>query len=184
MANVFDALGRIDFLAVLWLFPIAFALHEAEEWNIVAWERRTFEGVEHATDRGARTWLVFITLIYFLWCGAATLPGNPALAAFVFLPAVAIAVQNALQHVYWSFHFRQYAPGVVTSVLLLIPTGGYVVARAVRQGHAPVWYAALWVVLILLGLVQTIRAGNQMASPVRAIHSLGNKLSEMIFGPV
>ena len=177
MALILDALGRIDFLVILWLFPIAYALHEAEEWNILAWERRNFEGVEHATDRGARTWLVFITLIYFLWCAAATLPGNPVFAATVFLPAMAIAILNALQHVYWSFRFGEYAPGVVTSVLLVIPTGGYIVARAVRQGYTPVWYAAMWAVLILLGLVQTLRAGNEMTSPIRAIHDWGNSIS-------
>jgi hypothetical protein len=181
MVHIFDALGRIGFLVVLWLFPIAFALHEAEEWNIVAWERRSFEGMEHATVRGARTWLVFISLIYFLWCAAATLPSNPVLAAFVFLPAVAIAVQNALQHAYWAFHFRQYAPGVATSVLLVIPTGGYIVTRAVQGGYAPVWYVSVLAVLILPGLVQTVRASNEMTSPMRAIHTLGNRLSEMIF---
>jgi hypothetical protein len=70
---------------------------------------------------------------------------------------------------------------VVTSVLLVLPIGGYIVARAVQQGYAPVWYVAIWAVLMTPGLIQTVRAGNEMTAPIRAIHNWGIKLSEMMF---
>jgi hypothetical protein len=173
-------LETLGFLRVLWLFPIAFALHEAEEWNIMKWYHRNYADLPPATDRSARTWIVFISLVGFVWVGVAVLPDSPSVAAFVSLPAIALSIQNALQHIYWLFYFRQYAPGVVTSALLLIPIGGYIVAKAVQHGYAPVWYVAIWAVLIVPGLVQTVRAGNQMTSPMRAIHDLGIKLSKMI----
>jgi hypothetical protein len=181
MSNILAALENLDFLSVLWLFPIAFALHEAEEWNIMKWYHRNYANLPPATDRGARTWIVFISLVGFAWIAVAVLPGSPSVAAFVSLPAIALAIQNALQHIYWLFYFKQYAPGVVTSVLLVIPIGGYIFARAVQQGYTPVWYVALWAVLVVPGLVQTVRAGNEMTPPIRAIHNLGIKLSEMIF---
>ena len=184
MANILAALENLDFLSVLWLFPIAFALHEAEEWNIMKWYRWNYTDLPPATDRSARMWIVFISLVGFVWIAIAVLPGSPSVAAFVSLPAIALAIQNALQHVYWLFYFRQYAPGVVTSALLVIPTSVYIVARAVQQGHIPVWYVATWAVLIVPGLVQTVRAGNEMTSPMRAIHDLGIKLSKMIFKSV
>jgi hypothetical protein len=181
MTSILAALENLDFLSVLWLFPIAFALHEAEEWNIMKWYRRNYTDLPPATDRSARTWIVFVSLVGFVWIAIAVLPGNPSVAAFVALPAIALVIQNALQHVYWLFYFRQYAPGVVTSVLLVIPIGGSIIARAVQHGYAPLWYVAIWAVLIVPGLVQTVRAGKEMTSPMRAIHVLGIKLSKRIF---
>ncbi len=119
-------------------------------------------------------------MVGLVWCAVATLPGSPTIAAWVILPAVAIMLQNALQHVYWSFYFRQYAPGVITSVLLLIPIGCYVAARAVQQGYAPIWYAAVWAVLPVLGLAQTVKAGNKMTPLIRAINNIGIGLAERI----
>jgi hypothetical protein len=104
-----------------------------------------------------------------------------AFALFVFLPAIALALQTVLQHVYWLFYFRQYAPGVVTLVLLLIPIGCYLVTRAVQGGYVPLWYVVIWALLIVPGLVQTVRAGNEMTPPIRAIHNLGTRLAERIF---
>jgi hypothetical protein len=37
MSEILTALARLDFLEALWLFPLAVALHEAEEWNLVRW---------------------------------------------------------------------------------------------------------------------------------------------------
>ena len=99
-------------------------------------------------------------------------------AAFVFLPAIALVLLNAFQHVYWLLYFRQYAPGIVTSIVLLIPTGFYLAARAVQQGYVPIWYVAVWAVPVVVGLVQTVRAGNQVTPLVRAVYNLGFWLSE------
>lgn len=182
MGNLLAAIGNIEFLSALWAFPVAFAAHEFEEWNIMKWYHRNYVDLPPSTDRGARTWIVFVSLIGFVWCAIAVLPGSPSVAAFVFIPAIAIALLNALQHLYWLFHFRQYAPGVVTSVTLLLPVGCYLVARAVQQGFVPVWYVGIWIVMIALGLFQTVRAGNEMTPLIRAIHNLGTWLSERIFG--
>jgi hypothetical protein len=181
MSHVLTALEQIGFQGTWWLFLFAFVLHEAEEWNISKFEHRNFEGLPSAaTDRSARMWIAFISVVGLIWCAVATLPGNPTIAAWVILPAIAIALQNALQHVYWSFYFRQYAPGVITSVLLLIPLGCYVIARAVQQGYVPIWYAAVLAVLPVLGLAQTVKAGNKMTPLIRAINNIGITLSERI----
>ncbi len=42
MNNIFAATIHIDFLTWLWLFTIAFALHELEEWNILNWYQRNY----------------------------------------------------------------------------------------------------------------------------------------------
>lgn len=181
MSNFLTVLETFDFTSVLWLLPLAFALHEAEEWNITRWEHRHFVGMPpNATDKSARAWIAFVSAVGFVWCAVAALPGNPTVAAFVFLPAIAFVLMNAFQHVYWSLHFRQYAPGVVTAIGLLIPTGLYVAFRAVQQGYVPIWYAAVWAVPIVAGLVQTVRAGDRVTAVVRTVYNVGSWLVERI----
>ncbi len=110
----------------------------------------------------------------------ATLPGNPVLAAYVFLPAIAVATQNALQHVYWLFYFKQYAPGIITSAVCLIPLGVYLVLRAVLQSYVSFWYVGILMLLLIPGLVQTVQAKNRMTKQIRAIHHLGIKLAGLL----
>jgi len=98
----------------------------------------------------------------------------------VLLPAAAVAFQNALQHVFWLIYFREYAPGVVTSVLLLIPMVCYLTARAVQQGYVPAWYVVALAVLIVPGLIQTARAGNRLTPQFRAIHNFSVALSKWL----
>jgi hypothetical protein len=125
-------------------------------------------------------WIAFVSLVGLIWCAVATLPGNPTIAAWIFLPAIAIMLQNALQHIYWSYYFRQYAPGVITAALMLIPLGCYVMGRAIEREYVPTWYAAIWVAFIMVGFAQTVRAGNKMTPFIRSINDLGIWLSDRI----
>ena len=180
MSDIFAALARIDFLGWLWIFVIAYALHELEEWNILRWYQRNYVDLPPATDKSVRAWIAFFSLICIVWCAVATLPGNPTFAALAFLPIIAVAVQNALQHVYWLSFFKQYAPGVVTSAVILIPLGGYVTIQAMWQTYVPVWYVGLLVLLIIPGLIQTVQAKNRMTKQIRVIHHLGIRLVERL----
>jgi hypothetical protein len=181
MSNIVTALEQISFLNLLWIFFLIFVLHEFEEWNIDRFERQYFEGLPPAaTDRSARMWIGFVSLVGLIWCAVAALPGNPTIAAWIFLPAIAILLQNALQHIYWSWYFRQYAPGVITAALLLIPSGCYVIARAIEQGYVPAWYVAVLAVLVIIGSAQTVRAGNKMTPLIRTINNIGVWISDRI----
>lgn len=180
MSSLWASIGQISFLAWLWIFVAAFAAHEFEEWNILPWYQRNYVDLPPSTDRAVRAWIVFVVLIGVVWCGVATLPGNPTFAAYVFLPAVAVMTQNALQHVFWLFYFRQYAPGIVTAVLGLIPLATYLAVRAVLENLVPIWYVGILTLVIIPGLVQTVKAKNTMTKPIRAIHHIGIKLAGML----
>jgi hypothetical protein len=181
MNDILTLFKQLDFLSMPWLFVIAFVIHELEEWNITEFELRNFVGVPATvTGRNARTWIGIICGVGLAWCAAATWPGNPTLAAYVFLPAVALALGNALQHVFWTLYFRQYAPGVISASVLLLPLGGYLVARAVQQGYVAPAYAAVLIVLMVFPPVQAVRAGNEMTAPVRGVYRLGNWLAEKL----
>jgi hypothetical protein len=181
MNNFLIALEKMNFLSLLWTFYFVFILHELEEWNIDRFEHQHFEGLSPAaTDRSARLWIGFVVLVGLIWCAVATIPGNPTIAAWIFLPAIAILLQNALQHIFWSYYFRVYVPGVITSVLMLIPFGCYLVTRAVAQGYVPAWYAAVWGAFVVIGFAQTVQAGDKMTPIIRSINDIGIWISDRI----
>ncbi|MBN1312441.1 MAG: HXXEE domain-containing protein [Anaerolineae bacterium] len=127
-----------------------------------------------------RIWIAFICTVGLIWCAAATLPGKPPIAAFVFLPAVVLVAGNALQHIFWSFYFRQYAPGVITAVLLIIPLGGYLTITAIQQHYVPLWYVAAWLGVMAVVVVQTVRSGNRASPMIHRIYNLGNWIAEKL----
>lgn len=170
----------MSFLTAIWLLPVALLFHEAEEWNILRWEQRNFVNLPVKTNVSVRTFLVVFTLFGFLWTALAALPNNPTIAAFVFLPFAAGAFLNALQHLFYTIYFRQYAPGVITSVVLYLPIVGYLTTRAIEENLVPAAYVVVLVILTILGLIQTIRAGNIATSPFRAISHTGVVLSKWL----
>jgi len=170
----------MSFLAAIWLLPVALAFHEAEEWNILGWQQRNFVNLPAKTNASIRTTLVFVTLLGFLWTALAAVPNNPKIAAFMILPFAAIGFLNALQHLFYMMYFRQYAPGVITSVVLLLPITGYVTARAIEENLVPVVYVVAITILVILGLVQTMKAGNTFIPAFRAISHFGMALSKWL----
>ena len=159
-----------QYSVAIWLFAVAYALHEAEEWNSLGWHQRNFPDLPPGeTDRSIRTFLVLASVAVLAWAGLVTAWGDPRIAAFLFLPTAAVVVQNALQHVYWQFAFREYAPGVVTSVLLLIPGTVVLAVAAVQRGYVPAWYVLVLAILLGPGVIQTVRAGHSLTPPLRAI---------------
>ena len=178
--RIAPTLIHMSFLTAIWLLPIALALHEVEEWNILPWEERNFVNLPTKTHASIRTFLVFFTLLGFLWTALAALPNNPKIAAFVLLPMAAGAFLNALQHLFYTLYFRQYAPGVITSTVLYLPIIGYLTARAIAENLVPVGYVVVLGILTVLGLVQTIKAGNTFTPFFRAISHFGIALSKRL----
>lgn len=169
-----------SFLTAIWLLPIALAFHELEEWNILGWEQRNFLNVPAKTNTSVRTFLVFFTLLGFLWAALAALPNNPTIAAFVILPFAAGALLNALQHLFYTLYFKQYSPGVITAVVLYLPIVGYLTARAIKENLVPVIYVAALGILTIPGLIQTIKAGNTFTPAFRAFSHIGVTLSRWL----
>ena len=180
MKDFLTAMAQIDFLVWLWVFVFVFAVHEVEEWNILKWYQRNYVDLPPSTNKATRAWIVFVILVGSVWCAVATLPGDPVIAAYVLLPAIAIVMQNAIQHVYWQYYFKQYAPGIITAILCLIPLGIFLFIIAVWHKLVPIWYVGILSLLIIPGLVQTVKAKNRMTPQIRAIHNLGIKLAELL----
>lgn len=152
---------RLDFRKAIWLAPLVWTIHEAEEWNINTFESRHFAdpGYFSQVDHPV-LWLGLaqVALNGILWTCLTAWPKNPKFAAFLTLPFfVFFSFANVLQHIYLTFYFRGYTPGVATAALLVGPVVIGLTVKAIRGGLIPWWYAAILYVLIIPTMVSVVR---------------------------
>ena len=155
----------------IWLLAGALALHEAEEWNIYGWYQRNYvEMPANRSEMTIRFFLVFLSVLGFLWAAIAQIWGDASLSSWIIMPLVGVIVQNILQHVYWQIRFREYGPGLGTAVLLLTPLSAGIIIASVKENLVPAWYLLALGVAILPALVDTVRSGNRLSQGILAIH--------------
>jgi hypothetical protein len=154
---------RLLLVRSLWLVAGAMAAHELEEWNIARWSARNFTNHTGITDQAIWVGLVVVTTIFVTWIHRATRMASPTAISLVALPAFAlVAVGNAVQHVTWTVLFSEYAPGVVSSVLLVVPTSILAMGRMVKAGRLFLLPIGACAVLWATASVQIIQAGRLM----------------------
>jgi len=157
----------MTFERLLWLFPIALTLHNAEEaiW-MPSWQVR-HAGQLPIHPPGAvqiRVLLVLLTVAAYAvtWLSVRRGPGS----VWVYLTfgyIVAVLVNVLVPHVPAAIAFRGYAPGVVTAVLINLPLMSVLIVGAVRERWVSGWKAVGFGVgvplaggaLIALWLMQT-----------------------------
>ena len=168
---------------MLWLLAISFALHEAEEWNLVAWERAHFTPPPQFDDLAARTLLVLFALLASSFTALALRFLSPRGALLALLPLfVTLVLGNALTHVFWLFWFQGYAPGVVTSALLLAPLALCLVHRVLKERLAPRAWVFTLLALATLQPLGAAAAGATLSSSQLALQRLGMRLSHWLWG--
>lgn len=154
----------LDFRKAIWIAPLVWAIHEAEEWDISGFESRHFvdPGYFSLIDHPV-LWigLGLVASYGIIWTCLTAWPKNPKFAAFLTLPFfVYLSFGNVLQHIYWTCYFRRYTPGVATAVLLVGPVIIGLTIKAIRGKLIPAWYAAILYLLTIPTIASTVRATN------------------------
>ena len=167
----------------LWLLAFAFVLHEAEEWNLAAWERVHFEPPPQLSDLAVRTLLVLFACLAFSFTALALRLLSLRGALIALLPLfIAVVLGNALTHIFWLFYFRAYAPGVVTSILLLVPLTSTLVYRVLEERLVPRVYVFGLVALAALQPLGAAVAGASLSGSQLALQRLGMRLVHWLWG--
>ncbi len=160
--------SALSFRKAVWLFPVALALHELEEWNILDWYLEHWLEVDpHTmTPASVHVWLIFASVLGFLGTFAAVNAKNFELMVRLFLlPSFVVAVfGHALAHIYWTWLFAGYSPGVITSVFLVIPATLYLLVRARREGIISSRYLFASLSAATLPVALAVRTGNVVPS--------------------
>ncbi len=181
MNNIVTMIESVSLRESLWIFYLFFVIHELEELNIARFEKKVFAGLPAThNDRNARAWIGVVCMIGLIWCAAATLPSSPRVASYIILPAIVISAANALQHVYWSLRFRSVAPGLISAVVLILPSAAYLAFLIIGRGLVMPWYAAVLSVLALHMLAGTVKSGDSVPSIIPAIYGIGDRASNLV----
>ncbi|MBN2710668.1 MAG: HXXEE domain-containing protein [Calditrichaceae bacterium] len=174
-------ISNIDFITGSWIFYFFFVIHELEEWNIFKFEDKHFTGLPAGTTpKRSRLWILIICITGLIWVSVAAFSADQAAAAYIFLPAIILVMLNAVQHIFWTVYFREYAPGLISAVLLILPTGSILIANTV-DNYISLWYPVIWAAAALFVLIQTIRAGKNATPMLKIIHNIGINADKFLF---
>jgi hypothetical protein len=170
-----DTLKALDFHQMIWLIPCILLLHELEEWNIVHWHQKKAIQVPGETPLSTRMWILFLSLVGFIWTLAAyLLPTSSPAALWIYL-LVVFTFLNALQHLAGLFLYRSYNPGLFSACVLGIPAGLLLAWRIQADQLLPTWLLAALLLLILPGLAFT-------KAMIQGVNRFGIHLAEWISG--
>jgi hypothetical protein len=75
--------------------------------------------------------------------------------------------------------FCAYSPGVLSSVLLIIPLVMYVTCRVLRERLLPKWYIIILYLLIVPRIIETIKYGNKVMPMFERLYQFANWLARL-----
>jgi hypothetical protein len=176
---VLSFLNAIDFRYLIWLFPFILLFHELEEWNILKWYKENYEDLPNFTNLSIRIWIFGLSIFGFISTAVCFYIPIISVSAFLLSLFILLTFQNGLQHLYWTIYFKKYAPGIVTSVLVVIPFDIYTFYRIIEEELLPIWFL-LVIIIIIPGLIETFKAKNRMTKGIRSIHELVLKVVEWL----
>ena len=144
----------------VWLFPISLTLHNLEEsvW-LPRWSQHAgmWESPVGATEfRIAAALLAILAYLVTYW---SLRTGKESMGTYVMTGFVFAMLLNVIYHVGATIGLHEYAPGVVTAVLVILPVMAYLLRRTFRERWVT-WPRALLactiVPLSILALIQCL----------------------------
>lgn len=172
-------LTNMDVKLWMWIIPTLLFLHEMEEWNILRWYHSTYNPPPKSTNLSARIWLFIMSIWGYLMTALAYVIPNRFISAGIMLFLIVFTSFNGLQHIFWLFAFRKYAPGVIFSSLG-VAVGTALTAAMLMQGLvSPVLVGIFWAIAVPF-IISTIRAKNTLIGTFERLHNLSLKIVEAL----
>jgi hypothetical protein len=137
---------EMSFQNLLWLFPVAITLHNAEEaiW-FPAWTQqpgRWFAPVAPGVFRFA---VVVLTILAYLIAWLSAVSGKQTVWTYLAFGCMVVTLANAfVPHIAITVARRGYMPGVATAVVFVLPALSLLVWLALKEGYVSGWKAAAY----------------------------------------
>ncbi|MGA3374001.1 MAG: HXXEE domain-containing protein [Terracidiphilus sp.] len=158
----------MSFRNLEWLFPVAAALHNAEEaiW-FPGWSKRAGRWHSPVAPGVFRFAVAVFTLLAFAVTWLSALSGKETLWTYLLFGYMIAMLANVLiPHIAATVAMRSYMPGVVTGVLVNLPVLSLLVVMALRQGYVSCWKAAAYSFVVggflLLFIPALLRLGKAL----------------------
>lgn len=155
-------------LNMLWIIPIAFSIHELEEWNILKWYKKHYRNLPASTNVSIRIHIIVLGLASFLLTGIALIFPGTFLFSVIVVFMSAFVLLNFLQHIIWTVQLKAYSPGLITSAICLMSVAA-VNAIIITRGQIDTLFYLL-VFFIIPALKATINVKGEMTKEIRAVH--------------
>ena len=131
MSSLLAALdGQLSLNLVIWVFPVAFLIHDSEE--IVTMERFRRENRErfpkflrNIAAITTRQFTLAVGVLLVLILLASYLATRPQRQMDFFTIGLAVFLVHILGHVAQTVFFRRYTPGLITALLVVLPYSLY-----------------------------------------------------------
>jgi hypothetical protein len=144
-----------------WLFPIAFALHNVEEALFLpAWSKAAGKFHKPVGSFEFSFAVACLTVFSILVTVLFSLKGKQSLAGYVFLAFnFGMFVNVFFPHLVATIALKKYCPGLLTGVVLLLPTTGYLLYYGFFNEYfvfPMFWYVLFPSVVVVVGSIPSL----------------------------
>ena len=136
----------MSFRELLWLFPIALTLHNAEEaiW-LPGWSKRAILWRRPITPGCFRFAATILTVLAFTVTWLSAESGKQSVWTYLVFASMAVTLANVLiPHLALTVALRSYMPGLATALVLNLPVLSLLVVLAIREKYVSGWMAAAY----------------------------------------
>ena len=140
-----------------YLIPLILLLHELEEWNIYEYHQVTYSNkIPGETKLGGRLWLIFLSIIGFIWTVVCNLIPDVATSAIIMMFLIDFSILNAIQHIGLSIKTKKYNPGLMFGGFVGFFIAVFEIYKILLDKILPFGIILVMLFLILPGLIDTM----------------------------
>jgi len=179
--NIREKVNQLNLVTLLKIVPVVFTFHELEEWNVLAWHREHQSNIPDVSDIDLRTVFLFLIIAVFLIFYFSLLFRNKKITAYILFPFLGLMFYNGLVHLYWTFYFSDYSPGLIFGFFIGVPLVTYIMFRMIREKLVKRWYALLFSALFAYMFIEVLMLGDQLEPGIVNAMLLGKQLTQWIW---
>lgn len=161
-----EAVSKMDFVLLSWLFALAVTLHNLEEALFLpTWSRSAGRWHHPVGAPEFRFAVAVLTLFAYAAAYLAAIGGKESVGSYLLAGyALAMLLNVLFPHVLATLVMRRYAPGTVTALLLNLPTTLLLLLRGLQDGyfqlHKLAWVGPLVVIGVLAAIPVLFAVGK------------------------
>ena len=180
--NIKQFIMSADIRSLFKTFPFIFMLHEAEEWDILPWHRKFQSNIPaNVSSLDLRTILVFLSLLFLAYTYVSLIPKNKKINSYLLLPFITLICYNGIVHLYWSFYFTTYAPGMIFGFFMGAPFAVLIIYRTLKEKLVSKWYALIFIFLSTVLFVQAVMMGDRIENGLLNAMLFSKKLADWLW---
>jgi hypothetical protein len=154
---------RNNFIILSWLFAISITVHNIEEaiW-LPKWSASAGRWHHPVEPRVFRFAVLILTILAYIAAILASIGEKQSIGAYLITGyALAMLLNVLFPHIIATFALKKYAPGLITALLLNLPSASALLYFAVIEGYIDLnkfFYSGPLVTITILGLIPIIFA--------------------------